>query len=222
MENLNFHGTQILNNIRFGVWGPQQTQFAELNFVACSFDDNGQTLPVGQGGAIFLSSTDLNIFGGHLEGTRMPFINIVGTAGDTVNLVGVNFNNVDGTLADTFPSYISMAGANVFFSMSGLNTFASAGSTVTNTINWTPTGSDNHMFVSGYRNLFMGNLLTPIVTSAPANFFNIPTFNASGDVNGQAITTISPGNGITHTTTQPCTGTQVFTKGILTSTTGTC
>ena len=46
--------------------------------------------------------------------------------------------------------------------------------------------------------------------------------STGGIINSAAGFSIGGVPGITHTTTHPCTGTQVFTHGLLTSTTGTC
>ena len=66
--------------------------------------------------------------------------------------------------------------------------------------------------------IFVYNIgdVTNYVNNASINSLTLGNHAGSGlSVNGN-----SPA--ATHTTTQPCTGTQVFTLGILTSTTGTC
>lgn len=186
IENINFHGTQIINNLRFGINNPLTTRFVGLNLYGCSVDYNAQNGTGNVGGAVNFADGLLNIFGGWMEDNNTAaFITVPNpTAGTvTLNISGLTMTNTAQT--GTTDSFIRMQGANnkiyVINSRSNSN-----GITVPSLLNWTAIGSDNLLVVEGEVDTFQANNYNlPVLKSGQTvSYYKYPYYNGTGDILG--------------------------------------
>jgi hypothetical protein len=195
-ENFNFHGTQIINNIKYGIRA-DSTGAVELNLYGVSLDYNGQVDTTGA--QIFINNVySLNIFGGHFENHFTPYI--VVPAGP--NQATINISDVRFTLANlsptpiNLPSIIQVAGTSSIVHIDGLsfNNLSPAATLPASLIDYTPAGFSS-LFVKNFYSTFQNNgLATPILkagNSTPA-FFDLPEFDAAGDIVSSTTNEIRP------------------------------
>lgn len=181
LENINFHGTQIDNNATYGFYSPTSTVFSEINLYGVSLDYNGQS--VTPGGAVVANNMQFSMFGGHIESRRGPFISLTGKGVMTIN--GPSFNLVDGS-ATVWPSFISIAGADILASLSNINASIGTGASVANFVNWTATGTHSRLFIDGFQYRFNGTPLSLAIVNSFTNIphYSVPLYDGSGNQQG--------------------------------------
>lgn len=180
LENLNFHGTQILNAIHMGINQPYTDKFVEINLYGCSLDYDGQNDP--NGALISTAFASVNIFGGHFESSRLPFFRF-GSGSATVHsyIAGAAFNMV---ASGTFPAYFRVDGTNDFIMLGAGNGFGGSGTTfVTNLFDWHAAGSNNQAYIEPYLYSIGPNTHElPTFGGGTPQYFRYPGFDAAGDV----------------------------------------
>ena len=208
IENINFHGTQFLNNIRHGINHNEHGAFVEASCYACSFDYNGQTTP--NSPQLVWTNGIMHLFGGHFEGPWLPHI-LIPTPNSGVH----SFINVSGTqfsYQSTDPSrpaksFIEVDGLDDSISITNGSTFGSTGSPVTSIVNWATIGA-------GYNRLYMEPYIAGIAAGAHTiaamtgkipEQYDVPTFNVYGLRTGNASNVVAPSlviNGMAFPTAQ--------------------
>ncbi len=187
LENLNLHGTQILNNISYGIVDKGDSQ-PELMLISDSVDYNGQGYS--PGGAIYLHGGLLDVFGGHFEGPKES-VQITTSSVLKVDGTAFNYTGTDGPLS----SFFVIHGVNGDVSLSDLHTDG-AFQQVTRLIEWQAKGADNHLFIGklhfdNQTNLFTLPLFQP---GANIQYYDLPVFNKVGDQVGRTVNSmIVPG-----------------------------
>jgi hypothetical protein len=145
LENMSFHGTQIINNVYWGIDHSAVVTYVELNLTDTSIDYNGEGQPAGQGGNMRFINGLLNMDNGHLEGTALPFITFqlpnYPTATVEATIKGVGFNDIDSNSAHTYGGFIEDdAFISTVFIGQG-NSLISQGAVVDSFVHTAPTAS---------------------------------------------------------------------------------
>jgi hypothetical protein len=136
-ENDNMHGFQILNNFNYGIYSPDFHGFATFDCYGCSIDYNGDKILTGR--EVSLQNGEFHMFGGHIEGKQMPFIDLPTPSYPTsvviaLDQVGLNF--VDTTRTDTGIGYIHDKALNANITIGPGNEFLSQGAKVAAIVNF--------------------------------------------------------------------------------------
>lgn len=167
-ENISFHGTQIINNIQYGIYSPNSGP--ELNLYGVSLDYNGQNMN-GNGAQILMAPPDaLNIFGGHMENKFTPFIEIVNgpAQAGTLNLSDLRIT-VAIPAAGAYRAFIEVAGPNPTVHIDGIsvNNVSLVAAFPGSLIDFTGTGGRSQVFVKHFFNTFQAtNRLLPVFNSS--------------------------------------------------------
>ncbi len=155
-ENLNMHGTQILNNGQgnyktgYGINNSQHSA-GELSLYGVSLDYNTS-------GAINWYGGGLSLFGGHLEQCNHYLINgtpntsaitVLNLVAPVLALTGGSANCPSGTTSDTAMIYVGGTSAQVYVHP-GLSAYIWPGHTVQTLIDWEATGSVNTLMAEPY------------------------------------------------------------------------
>ena len=184
LENINFHGTQILNNINDGLYGAPSTD-PEIFMEDVSLDYNGQNHAGGAGAVI--SGGVLSIRGGHIEGP-LASVNIT-TSGAALTVRDTIYNYTDSSGSKfTLPAFFTINGTNGTVYLDNLNVGQYL-DPVSELILWNAAGGDNRLYIGNLRTTFQGNLHTLPLYQSGANiqFYDVPVFNAmNGDVIGRS------------------------------------
>jgi len=194
-EDINFHGTQIINNIQYGIYAPNAGQ--EYSLYGVSLDYNGQTLPT-TGAQIYINAPySMNIFGGHFENHYTPFIVVpAGSGSGTINISNTRIT-MSNSIAGTPESYIVMGGTNSVLNVNNLsiNNVSSVAYLPASLVNYNAAGGNNYLSVKGLFHTFQNNgLLLPVFKAGNTpNFYDINTFDSSGDNTGNNINSITVG-----------------------------
>jgi len=189
LEDINFYGTQILNNINNGIYQPSSSAFVELDLTSVSLDYNGQAFTGGR--AISLTQTSLNITGGHFEGPLQA--SQVAAAGH-VTVKGSRFNFVNSRTYNELNSVFLIRGTNSFADISDVEVgspFAFPApigvGKIDYLVNWQSLGNSNHLFVGPYVSSNASGVkptIPPSALGANIQYYTLPTFDNSGDITG--------------------------------------
>ena len=174
LENINFRGTQILNNIDYGINADQTGVNVELSLTDCSVDYNGEFRTTG--GEIQITNGKLNIVGGHLENNTLPMITIPQPGAPAIvdiYIAGTAFNLVDQDASRTYASFISVKGLSDVLEIGRGVTFQTQGARVQAVADWTPVynfGSRLMMDPYTYTVVTTPQGLPAFVGTTPSNF----------------------------------------------------
>jgi hypothetical protein len=233
LENLNFHGTQIINNILWGINANQTGVNTEINLFGVSLDYNGQNGPPTSGptlgdlsGQLKITNGAVSIYGGHFENLQLPMIYVINPAASTqvfLNIYGTQFNYAALTAVPPY-SFLEVLGVNPYVNIAGGSNFNSVGTGAINSIiHWNPgTNANSHLFMAPYSAQTAASGVHTIIpiTGLTPQTYSYPVFNTFGDVtNIKSSFGLVPANGkVTSAVLTGCTLT--FTSGILTASTG--
>ena len=187
LENLNFHATQILNNLDYGINDDQTGVNVEISLTDCSLDYNGQLRTTG--GQIQITNGKLNIINGHLENTGLPMITIPvpgAPAVVSVYIAGTAFNVVDTDTSRSYKSFISVRGLNDVLEIGRGVSFYSQGASVAAVAEWAPIFNGNsRLLMDPYTYLVSTTPqgLSAYVGTTPNNY-SYATYDGQDNVTG--------------------------------------
>ena len=187
LENINFHGTQFLANVDYGINQNQTGANVELNLISCSLDYNGQHQSFG--GQVQITNGKLIVLGGHFESDRLPMITVPvpgAPAIADVFVTGTAFNIADTRTSDSYASFFLIKGVNNVLELGRGVSFASQGATVSAVANWMPTVNQNSRLLADPYTYIVGTVplgLPAYVGTAPNNY-NFPTYDSHDNVTG--------------------------------------
>ena len=187
LENLNFHGTQILNNIDYGINADQTGAYVELSLTDCSVDYNGQYRTTG--GEIQITNGKLNLSGSHLENNTLPMITIRKPGAPAivdVYIAGTVFSLADGNASRSYAGFINVNGLSDVLEIGRGVSFQSQGARVAAVADWAPVfnpGSRLLMDPYTYTVVTTGQGLPAFTGTKPANY-SYPTYDIHDDVTG--------------------------------------
>jgi hypothetical protein len=190
-ENMNFHGTQILNNVHHGIDSAGVSHYVEYNLYGVSLDYNGQTDPLGAN--VLIAYGQLHIFGGHFEGPNLPFIRIPvpggGASSVLITMVGAGMNSIDAVPTDT-NSFIEALGIRNLVKLGEGNTFTTAGSFPASIVKYASAPGNISIFEAEPYTATItasGGVIgtsIPGFTGTTVNEWKYPVFDPYGSTNG--------------------------------------
>ena len=189
LENINFHGTQILNNIDYGIDDDRTGVYVELSLTDCSIDYNGQYRTTG--GEIQITNGKLIISGSHLENNTLPMITVRepgAPASVDVYIAGTAFNLVDQNASRTYASFISVKGLSDVLEIGRGVSFGSQGARVEAVADWAPVyNPGSRLMMDPYTYTVGVNQqgLPAFVGMTPPNY-SYPTYDIHDNVTGIA------------------------------------
>ena len=188
LENLNFHGTQILNNIDYGINQNQTGLNVEINLISCSLDYNGEN-NTSAGGQVQLANGKLSIIGGHLENNVLPMITMPTPGAPnyaSINIQGASFNMVDTNTSHSYKAFIYIKGNQPLLEIGHGVSFDSLGAAVTAMAYWSPAVNTNsRLTVEPYSYQYEGAPAgIPAYTGTTPAVYSYPAYNSSGNVTG--------------------------------------
>ena len=189
LENINFHGTQILNNIDYGIDDDRTGVYVELSLTDCSIDYNGQYRTTG--GEIQITNGKLIISGSHLENNTLPMITVRepgAPASVDVYIAGTAFNLVDQNASRTYASFISVKGLSDVLEIGRGVSFGSQGARVEAVADWAPVyNPGSRLMMDPYTYTVGVNQqgLPAFVGTTPPNY-SYPTYDIHDNVTGIA------------------------------------
>lgn len=189
LENLNFHGTQILNNIDYGIDDDQTGLFVELSLTDCSLDYNGQFRSTG--GEIQITNGKLNITGSHLENNTLPLITIRAPgapASVDVYIAGTAFNMVDTNPKRTSRAFIGVKGLGDVVEMGRGVSFYSQGAPVEAAVEWAPIYNGNGKLLMDPYTYSVGTADRglPAYVGLTPHSYSYALYDRNGDITGIA------------------------------------
>ena len=204
-ENDNMHGLQILNNFNYGIYSPDFQGFATFNCYGCSIDYNGDTVATGR--EVSLQNGEFHMFGGHIEGKQLPFIDLPTPSYPTsvviaLDEVGLNF--VDTTRTDIGIGYIHDKALNANITIGPGNDFLSQGAKVAAIVNFAqvPNGLTT-FYAQPYMYQANTGASLPAYTGIAPNSYSYPVEHNDGVVLkyvqsfGSSPASLTVGTGIT-------------------------
>ena len=195
LENLSFHGTQILNNLDYGIKEDQTGVYVELNITDCSIDYNGQQRTTG--GEIEITNGKLNVENSHLENTSAPLITVLQPGAPAivdVYISGTAFNVVDPNPSRSYAGFISVRGLNDVLEIGRGVSFSSLGVRISAVADWDPVTNQNSRLMMDPYTYTVGTNpqgLLAYVGTAPNNY-SYPTYDVHDNVTGMAATFTHP------------------------------
>lgn len=194
LENLNFHGTQIINNILWGINANQTGVNTEINLFGVSMDYNGQNGPPTSGptfgdqsGQLKITNGAVSIFGGHFENIQLPMILVQNPAASTqvtLKIDGTQFNYA--SLSGSGTAYLDIQGVNPIVDIAGGSDFNIVGSgSVTAIVKWNPlTNAFSRLTIAPYsaQSPTLHTIFPFTGTTPPV--YSVPVFDTFGTVNG--------------------------------------
>jgi hypothetical protein len=190
LENLHFHGTQILNNTHFGILENQQGLYAEMNLFGCSLDYNGEDA-IGDDRNISFLYGFFNMFGGHIEGSTMPMIHMLFPLGApnevSVYLEGVSINRSAGSVGTTIPGFIKFESSISSLTLGPHNEFYSNTAPITAVVDFQDANPSNFIKSDFYRYRTISGGVTsdaalPTVGGLTPTHFEYFVYNTTGQI----------------------------------------
>lgn len=190
LENLHFHGTQILNNTHFGILENQQGLYVEMNLFGCSIDYNGEDAVSDDRNISFLYGY-FNMFGGHIEGSTMPHVHMLFPLGApnevSMYFEGVTFNRGTGSVATTIPGFIKFDSSISSLTLGPHNEFYSNTAPITAVIDFQDANTSNFIKSDFYRYRTITGGVTsdnflPTVTGLVPIHFEYFVYNTTGQL----------------------------------------
>lgn len=176
LENDNFHGTQIINGVGYGI--------NASNCGSCDFYLYGVSIDYNVAGAINWGNGTLGIHGGHLEQKNKYIINGTASANASrISIEGTLLALTDGVSADQAFIYIGGRNANVTIG-SNVIAYSPAGHTVDELVNWQSVGSGNVLDVSHYTAQTGNGNLTYLPVTQPSPNIQFASYPDFSPVNG--------------------------------------